>query len=157
MKNTIKIFILLLICSVTLNGFSQQHRKMKRVNWEEYKTQKISFLTEKLELTPEEAQQFWPVYNQFEKKRLDLHKERREFEQNMFKLLDHSSDAEVKNMLEKHLDFQKKDYELNAAYSKKIMKVLPIQKVAKLIKEEVNFRRHMMKKYQERGRRKTSK
>lgn len=143
-----------MVCSVTFTANAQQHRKMKRINWDEFKTMKISFLTEKLELTPEEAQQFWPVYNQFEKKRVELHKERRDFEHNMFKLIDNSTDEEVKNLIEKHLDFQKKDYELNAAYSKKIMKVLPIQKVAKLLKEEGNFRRHIFKKYQEKGRKK---
>ena len=36
--------------------------------FEKIKAEKISFFTEKLSLTPSEAQAFWPVYNEFERK-----------------------------------------------------------------------------------------
>ncbi|MEO7312752.1 MAG: hypothetical protein ABIX01_20380 [Chitinophagaceae bacterium] len=38
-------------------------------------TLKIAFLTKQLNLTPEEAQQFWPVYNQYSQERKKLHRE----------------------------------------------------------------------------------
>lgn len=34
------------------------------------KAQKIAFFTEKLSLTPEEAQRFWPVYNLYWEKKV---------------------------------------------------------------------------------------
>ena len=38
---------------------------------------KIAFITNKLELSPEEAQKFWPVYNKFENKFRELRDELR--------------------------------------------------------------------------------
>ena len=44
---------------------SDNHKK----RWEKYKTEKVAFLTTNLDLTPQEAQKFWPVYNEMENKR----------------------------------------------------------------------------------------
>lgn len=60
MKRLIPILILL----VSFSGFAQRGGEIQ----ERIKTQKIAFITEKLELTSEEAQQFWPIYNEFEAK-----------------------------------------------------------------------------------------
>ena len=40
--------------------------------FEKIKAEKISFFTSKLDLTPAEAQAFWPVYNEYEKKKFDI-------------------------------------------------------------------------------------
>ena len=43
---------------------------------ENIEAMKIGFLTKKLDLTPEEAQKFWPVYNQYSDKMKELRKRR---------------------------------------------------------------------------------
>ena len=60
MKRLIPILILL----VSFSGFAQRGGEIQ----EKIKAQKIAFITDKLELTSEEAQQFWPIYNEFEAK-----------------------------------------------------------------------------------------
>jgi hypothetical protein len=52
--------ILFLIC--TLNLFSQQSQDPDGSRIEALK---IAYLTKKLNLSPEEAQRFWPVYNNY--------------------------------------------------------------------------------------------
>jgi Spy/CpxP family protein refolding chaperone len=47
---------------------------------ENIEAMKIAFITNKLELSPEEAQKFWPVYNQYNEKLKDLRKKRRQDE-----------------------------------------------------------------------------
>ena len=44
---------------------------------ENIEAMKIGFITKKLDLTPEEAQKFWPVYNQYNDKMKDLRKKRK--------------------------------------------------------------------------------
>ena len=43
-------------------AFSQ----VKAQNGEKIQALKIAFITQKLQLTPDEAQKFWPVYNQYD-------------------------------------------------------------------------------------------
>ncbi|WP_299116620.1 sensor of ECF-type sigma factor [uncultured Winogradskyella sp.] len=59
-----KRLIPILLLFFSISSFAQGGEKMK----ERIKTQKVAFLTEKLSLTTEEAQQFWPIYNAFETK-----------------------------------------------------------------------------------------
>ena len=52
----------LLILFVMFGAFSQ----VKAQNGEKIQALKIAFITQKLQLTPDEAQKFWPVYNQYD-------------------------------------------------------------------------------------------
>jgi len=49
---------------ICFNAYSQRDGKMH----ERIKAQKVAFITERLNLSPEEAQKFWPIYNSFENK-----------------------------------------------------------------------------------------
>jgi hypothetical protein len=49
--------LLLLFC---LPAMAQKDKIRERI-----KAQRIAFITQRLALTPDEAQKFWPVYNQF--------------------------------------------------------------------------------------------
>lgn len=59
-----KKLIPILILFISLSGFAQRDGKIG----DRIKAQKIAFITEKLSLTSEEAQEFWPIYNAFEEK-----------------------------------------------------------------------------------------
>ena len=64
-----RLFILLLAClTISLNA---QEKKENR--HDQIESQKIAFFTSELELTPEEAQLFWPIYNQSCKESDDAH------------------------------------------------------------------------------------
>ncbi len=53
-----KRFLLLLCVSfIVLNGMTQDGHRLEAL--------KIAYITKKLDLSPEEAQRFWPVYNQY--------------------------------------------------------------------------------------------
>ncbi len=39
----------------------------EEIRAEKIQSLKIAFITQKLQLTPDEAQKFWPVYNQYDK------------------------------------------------------------------------------------------
>ena len=60
MKRIAIIAASLLIC---LAGYAQNEAKCKEDWKQKMMSEKIAFLTMELNLTPEEAQVFWPVYN----------------------------------------------------------------------------------------------
>ena len=55
---------LTMVLAVASSLFAQPEKKK-----EDIKAMKIGFITNELNLTPDEAQKFWPVYNEFQKKR----------------------------------------------------------------------------------------
>ncbi len=52
-----RLLLLALICFFTLKAISQDGSRLEAL--------KIAYLTKRLNLSPEEAQKFWPVYNQY--------------------------------------------------------------------------------------------
>lgn len=107
---------------------------------------KIAFLTKRLALTPEEAQVFWPVYNQYQDElqevRRNLKKDYKNSKQN-FELM---SDAEVEKMVEDFVLVKEKEYNVFTKYHSEFKKVLPIRKVAKLYRSEQDFTRIILQR-----------
>ncbi len=62
MKKYILFIVLLFCCSCFLRAQDQDGSK----RGEKVQALKIAFITQKLELTAEEAQKFWPIYGQYE-------------------------------------------------------------------------------------------
>jgi hypothetical protein len=58
------LFIAGIICSLALPGFTQENAGQKP-DGSRLEALKIAYITKKLDLTTEEAQRFWPVYNRY--------------------------------------------------------------------------------------------
>lgn len=57
----------LLICVFITGSFQFVDAQTKQNREEKIESLKIAFITEKLQLTSDEAKKFWPVYNDYEK------------------------------------------------------------------------------------------
>src|ERR1035437_4885758 len=101
-----KKIILVFLIAMSANGFAQQNPPQPPtppsppsppdpMRKEKMESMKIAFLTQKLDLTPDEAQKFWPVYNEFQKKREELRKKRREEIKSAKGNLDSLSDKQI--------------------------------------------------------------
>ncbi len=139
-----KIIILTLAIIISGLAFSQKQDFKKRK--EMVKTERIAFLTNKLNLTPNEAQKFWPVYNEYINKQEDIimqnHKNMRDF----MKDQDNLTDEQAQKTVDTYVSLTKQENELFIEYNKKIEKILPIKKVALLYQAEKQFKRYLMKK-----------
>ena len=146
---TLTIVIGLFVFSQTITA-QQGPRGPKGAKNEERKENiealKIAFLTDKLALTPEEAQQFWPVYNQYTDKLQELRKKRRQDGKDVKQNLDGLSDKEVEQAVDNDLVFRQKELDLQKEYNTKFKAVLPIKKVAKLYAAEEQFKMVLLNK-----------
>ena len=95
-------------------------------------------------MTPEEAQGFWPVYNEYADKREQTQQDLRGGKQ-----LDQMSDAEVEDQIKRHFEMKQRELELERDAYQKLRKVLPLRKIAKLPAAEREFRESLVKKLQE--------
>ncbi len=133
-------------CLIAISSFGQKPKS----DFDQFKSQKIAFITEKLNLTPKEAQEFWPVYNQYEVERMEIQKSRKELE---VKTRDENvqlSDQEIIRITRSISETFKKEAELGASYNEKYLKILPPQKVLQLYRAENQFRAHMFEQLRKR-------
>lgn len=97
-----------------------------------------------LRLSPEEAQNFWPLYNEFTDRREQLQRELRPGKQP-----DLMTDAGVKEQIKRHFDLKQRELDLERELYQKLKKVLPLRKIAKLPMAEREFRESLVKRLQE--------
>jgi hypothetical protein len=139
--------VIILIGAIFLFVFAGFAQNREAPDFEKFKSQKIAFLTEKINLSPKEAQDFWPVYNEFEKQKIELQQHRRQLEQ---KTRDENvtlSDQEIIKTTRDIAATFKKEAELSTDYNEKFLKILPPQKVLQLYRAENQFRAHMFDEY----------
>ncbi len=116
---------------------------------QEIKAQRTAFLTQRLDLTPEEAQKFWPVYNQYDKESEAVRKEMREAHKATKKDSD-LTDAEASAAIDKELAGRQKELDLRRKYSAEFKKVIGPVKTFKLGKAERDFNKELIKRMRDR-------
>ncbi len=133
----------MLLTAVALNA---QPEHMQGRMQERIEAYKIAFFTEKLQLTPEESKNFWPVYNQFENEREAL-KNRYNLEGRRIELM---SDREVEDFVMKHIEMEEQMVKLRRDYIQRFKEVLPIRKVAMLQRIDNEFKRALLEEIRQR-------
>lgn len=115
----------------------------------EIKAQKTAYLTTKLGLTSEEAQRFWPIYNEYDEAREKLRKEMRELHKSA-----HSEgemdEAKAREVLNKGLEVRSRELELERTYNERFSKSVGAVKTLQLVKAERDFNREVLKRFRER-------
>lgn len=148
MKKVINILVLLLIVSVCAQAQGRKGGMPGMI--ERMKVEKISFLATQLELTPAEAQIFWPVYNEFDRKRLLLEMNKRELDLKVNNKLDTFSESELKKMNTEFIQTFLDEAHLMQEYNTKFLEVLPVDKVIRLYQAERKFRSKMLQELRQR-------
>jgi hypothetical protein len=108
----------------------KDHQKMEAV--------RIGYITKRLDLTTDEAQKFWPIYNECQADLKKLHQANKPS-----KKIEDMTDAEAEKLLIAKTDMQKKKIELELTYRERFKKVLSTKKVALLETAEMHFRQQV--------------
>ncbi len=147
--NTYKLF--LSACALVISASLGAQPK----DFERIEMLKTKFITEKLDLSPEEAQQFWPVYNEY-RKALDAIHDRRQQEFNrhqMVKNWEDKSDEELEEFTRKELQDQEKIAKVKLEFLSKFSAAVGKRKAATYYRIEVGFHRKLMQELRRRPRR----
>lgn len=116
----------------------------------EIKAQKTAYLTTKLGLTSEEAQRFWPVYNEFDEAREKLRREMREVMRTGRRSGEPMTEATAEQLLAKGLSIRERELALERTYKDRFVKVIGAVKTLELHKAERDFQREVLRRYRER-------
>ncbi len=113
---------------------------------------KVAFITQKLNLTPDEAKLFWPVYNQYETELEALRKKRKTEKNLVIDDVSNMTDADVEKAADGEIIFRQQELDIIKKYHMQFKKVLPIKKVALLYKAQDGYKKELLKKIQEKAR-----
>jgi hypothetical protein len=115
----------------------------------EIEAMKVGFLTQKLELTPDEAKTFWPVYNQYQDELGKLRDSHRKERKAAKEDIDTMSDKEVEKLVDGEIVFRQSELDILKKYNSQFKSVLPMKKVEKLYRAEEDFKRELLQRIRE--------
>ena len=117
----------------------QQHR-------ERIKAMKVAYITQELNMDAKLAEKFWPVYNQYECTKTDLHKkEHLEIEN-----IENITEAEAEKMLAEFLEIEKEEYIVKKELYANLKEIMSAREIVKLHQLESDFNKKLIKEYRAR-------
>lgn len=142
MKRIIVILIIFVIGSIYVTG--------QNPNRERLDAYKIAFFTKRLNLTPKEAEIFWPVYNEFQEAKNKIQLERiginRNFNMNELNM----SEKEMIEAGDRIVDLEVREANMTREFHARIKGILPPVKIMRLYQAENLYRQQLLKELQER-------
>ena len=120
-------------------------------NKERIKALKIAFITERLDLTEQEAQKFWPVYNAFDDKQAKIKfKEMRELKAQGRQGFETMNDKEASKLLDKIIDADNRLHKNKVNFILDLKTILSAKKIMLLKSVEDEFNRRMLDEFKKR-------
>ena len=102
---------------------------------------RIAYLTDKLGLTPEQAEKFWPIYREFAEKRKEIRSEFREAAKGVNK--DNPDPKKQQELVNLSLKVRQRVLDLEKDYSGRLMKVVTPEQMLRLPNAEAEFRAYL--------------
>ncbi|BDX37901.1 hypothetical protein CYCD_12560 [Tenuifilaceae bacterium CYCD] len=115
------------------------------------KAEKVTFITNKLQLTPEEAKVFWPIYDEYWERKISILNERRKIVDEFAKDMDKLSEADIVNYTNRYVNSNKQEAELLSEFNIKLRAILPPKKIMLLYQSNYEFKDYLLKKVKESG------
>ncbi len=145
-----KIIVFICIVFTSFGSFAQNGPR------ERMKAFKIAYITEQLNLTSKEAQQFWPIYNNHESVVENLKRKERMLIKGIkgaHNGPDGLSDKQAGDFLDQYLKAEEQKSQARQKLITDLKKAISNKKILKLIKAETDFNRRILDRIRERRKR----
>lgn len=141
MKNLLTILLLLL----TMYATAQRNHR------DRIKTLKVSFITERLDLTAKEAEKFWPIYNNYEDKTHGIRTDKiRSIRKEIRDNIDTMSQNRAQELIIELNEAESTMHELRIGLSKNLGQIISPKKIILLKIAEEDFKRKMLNEFKRR-------
>lgn len=150
MNGTTKKWIYALLIMVAMQPLllPAQEKGMHKI--EQIQSLKIGFISSRLQLTTDEAQRFWPIYNKYES---EMQKIRKNIRGIMFEEVEKAgtfTEAEAEKILNDFVKFRLEEAEVIKKYANEFKKAIPANKVILLYKAEQDFKGELLRRLRDR-------
>lgn len=146
LKGSISVLLALIWTAVSF----AQPDDPKAEKREQIHAQKIAFISTELNLTPDEAQKFWPVYNQYEEKIEEIRKTRRNYMRELRKP-ERLTEERAYELFQLIFESEKEESNVRLSYLDNFARVVGKKKAAQVFIAEEKFKRELLQKLKEDG------
>ncbi|KAA3437777.1 hypothetical protein [Rufibacter hautae] len=147
MKLTKLLFLFFLFTGsvAVAHGQNKETPEERKARIEKIETAKIAFITDKINLSGDQAQRFWPVYQEHDRKRNDLRQKSRPYkEQNLNAL----TDEQIQAGLEARLNIRQRELDLEKEYMDKYLRIISPRQLALFYRAEREFTKLLLERLQ---------
>ena len=142
------LFVSLLMFLAAITASAQDNKRKPHFSPEEFQAKQRAYITEKAELTTEEADAFFPLFFELQKKKFELERNaRKDFKRQRGEKM---SEEECRKFVYNMADVKIEVAKLEREYTDKYLQVLSPCKVRRVQFAEGSFQRDLMKKMTER-------
>jgi hypothetical protein len=138
-----KKIITLLLSFFCFFTFAQESNRIERL-----KAMRVAYISDNLQLTPLESEKFWPLFNQFDAKEIELKKNKRKL---MIKLrkTDKLSETEIAKLMDEDDTIETEIQQNRKQFTTSLKAVIPTQKILKLRQLEIEFKQKLLERIKE--------
>lgn len=104
---------------------------------------KIAFISSRVSLTQEQAQRFWPLYNEFSTKRRELNRNGRLLRRDITAA---ETDQQIRDNMQQSFAARQQELNLEKDYFERFQKVITLRQVAQLLNAERDFTKEVIKR-----------
>lgn len=127
---------LILVCSITISqAYAQKDRPLE----ERIEAQRIAFITQRVNLSPEEAQSFWPIYNEYRAQEKALRSDK----QSPGDIMD-MDESEASLYINQVLLREQQELNLKKDYTEKLRAVISAKKIIRFYAAERMFKERLV-------------
>ena len=138
-KVTILITVLSFTFSMSLKAQDDYPRGKEKI-----RAAKVGLITNRLNLSEEQAKIFWVIYDEFDKKRSEIRKNIRQMTAESRNIT--TSDDKILSDLKEVLSLKQKEVDLEKEYLSKFLKTINVRQLSELFKTEQLFNQMLVKK-----------
>jgi Spy/CpxP family protein refolding chaperone len=151
---TIISVLLLLFFASSLSAQNTKEQDERQKRREEMKAKEAAFFTERIGLTAEEAQVFWPVYNELQTEKGALNKKMRDLHHNAKRNDKGERILDYEQLTEEMINIRVQEANLVKNYHAKFKKILSPEKLYRYYRAERDWGGELLKQIQKRGEKK---
>jgi hypothetical protein len=139
MKHIAMIGMLILI---SLGSYGQGKKAMQQIE-----SARIALITERLELTPDQAEKFWPLYREYNLQRRQMREEFRTTSQGVD--LQNLSEEQSKELMQQAMELKQQELNLEKKYAERMTQVISTQQMLRLRNAEKEFQQKLLQRIQQ--------
>lgn len=140
-KKTTALLFLLFVAALTFGQRKPDKEKIKSL--------KVAYITERLDLSSNEAQAFWPIYNAHEEKMEAFRQRERTQIYRKLRDMESLSDNEIDGLYQDLVSLEKEKYQVRQQFLEDMRKVISAKKTFLLLKTENGFKRRLLQQYRQ--------
>lgn len=120
----------------------------KQSSRDKIESARIALISERLGLSPDQAERFWPLYREFREQTEGLRQEYADAKSQLNKTT--STDKEKRDLLQLGLRLKERKVELEKQYSERMLTIISAEQLMSLRTAEEDFRRMLLEQLQKR-------